>query len=146
MAFLSGGAMLPRNSLNLGLASISPTLKMIIASTAKPIEVGRAEDGQRDDHEHRAHQHAGGGPHLRAQPGEQEAGEHDHAGVDVDDALRLDGLPVFVHAEEELPERRSACRPRRRGTAPSARCPPSPRCTWAARPRASGTSATRRRR
>ena len=36
MAFLSGGAMLPRNSLNLGLASISPMLKMIMASTANP--------------------------------------------------------------------------------------------------------------
>src|ERR1039457_1948797 len=37
MAFLSAGAMLPRNSLNLGLASISPTLKMIMARTAKPM-------------------------------------------------------------------------------------------------------------
>src|ERR1039457_7203003 len=37
IAFLSAGAMLPRNSRNLGLAIISPMLKMIMASTAKPI-------------------------------------------------------------------------------------------------------------
>ncbi len=33
MAFLSGGAMLPRYSLNFGLASISPTEKMTMPST-----------------------------------------------------------------------------------------------------------------
>ena len=47
MAFLSGGAMLPRNSLNLGLAIISPTLKMIMASTAKPMALVSAKQGER---------------------------------------------------------------------------------------------------
>src|SRR6266487_1100303 len=36
IAFLSGGAMLPRNSLNFGLANISPMLKQTADATISP--------------------------------------------------------------------------------------------------------------
>ena len=68
-------------------------------------EIGGAEHRQRGDHKHRAHQHAGRGAHPCAQPGKEEAGEHDHAGIDVDDALRLNGQAILVHAEQESPYR-----------------------------------------
>ena len=103
--------MLPRNSLNLGAGEHFTNAEDDHGQDGVSDAIGRPEAGESDDDEDGAHQHAVGGAHFGAQAGKQEAGEHDHAGVDVDDALGLNGLPVGVHAKQKFPNPavRAAC-------------------------------------
>ncbi len=101
-------------SLNLGLDSISPMLNVTITATITQPMVAWPMANKAADGEQRSHHHAGRRPHQAADVGEEETGDHDHAGVQIQHAFRIDVGAFLVHTEQELPER--VLRLRRRKT------------------------------